>query len=265
MRNVGRRNQGISRDEFESRPWSSKGNKKKKVTSRKERYPTKNIAGSEEEDDGRYYGESKQESSAGKFLGKNPFAIDTEEVSAKGGYHCAAKDLPGSVLWDAIQAGGKSRCLPRNSELITGDLRLEVEGEDDTRAGRRMRSGEVGVGNFDGTRSESSGRERHSRCGVQEEMQPVSGHIIGEGRGSGTEGDSGRELGRPTVSTPVLGLVYRAALYPVSSIRSLLNGLTLYKPTCSWVKDAIVEPGLCQEVLSKPVVKPACSGPILCS
>ena len=243
----------------------SKGNNKKQVTSRKERYPTKDTAGSEEVDEGRYYGESGQESSVGKLLGKTSSVVDTEDVIAKGGLHCAAVDSPGSVIWDAIQRGGKSKCLPRNSELITGDLRLEVEGEDDTRAGRRTRSGEDGVGNFDGTRPEPSGRERHSRREVQEEMQPVSVHIIGAGRGSGTEGASGRELGRPTVSTPVLGLVYRAALCPVSSTRSLFNGLSLNEPTCSKVMVAVAEPGLCQELLSKPVVKPACIGPIFCS
>ena len=175
----------------------SKGNNKKQVTSRNERYPTKDIAGSEEEDEGRYYGASEQESSAGKFLEKTPSVVDTVDVGAKGGFHCAAVDSLGSVLRDAIQAGGKIRCLPRNSELITGDLRPEVEGEDDTRAGRRVRSGEVGLGNFDGTRPESSGRERHSHRKVQEEMQPVSGQIIEAGRGWCTKWASGRELAGP--------------------------------------------------------------------
>ena len=39
----------------------SKGYNKKQVTSRKERHPTKNSAGSEEEDEGRYYDEPEQE------------------------------------------------------------------------------------------------------------------------------------------------------------------------------------------------------------
>ena len=141
----------------------SKGYNKKQVKCRKERNPTKDIAGSEEEDVGRYYGGPKQESSVGKFLGKTLVVADTEDVGAKGGFHYAVVNSPGSVLREAIQAGGNSKCLSRNSELSTGDLRLEVEGEDDTRAGRRMRTCEVGVRNYDGIRSKSSGRERHSR------------------------------------------------------------------------------------------------------
>ena len=50
----------------------SKGNNKKQVTSRKESYPIKDIAGSEEEDEGRYYGAPKHESSSDKFLEKTP-------------------------------------------------------------------------------------------------------------------------------------------------------------------------------------------------
>ena len=243
----------------------SKGYNKKQVKRKKERNPTKDIAGSEEEDVGRYYGEPEQESSVGTFLGKTLAAADTEDVGAKGGFHCAVVDSPGSVLREAIQAEGNSRCLSRNSELSIGDLRLEVEGVDDTRAGRRRRTGEAGVRNCDGIRSESLGRERHSRREDQEETQLVSCQIIEAGRRPGTEGASGRKLGRPTVSTPVLGLVYRAALCLVSSIRALLNGLSIYEPTSPKVKVAVAESGLCQELLSKPVERPACLGPIFCS
>ena len=38
--------------------------------------------------------------------------------------------------------------------------------------GRSMRLGGLGLGNFDGTQSESSGKERHYHCELQEEMQP---------------------------------------------------------------------------------------------
>ena len=154
---------------------------------------------------------------------------------------------PGSVHGKAIQAGGNSRCLPRNSKMINGDLRLEGEEEDDTRAGRRMRSGEAREGNLDGNRSESSGRERHSYCEDQEEMQSESGQMFGAGPGTDIEGDSGRKLGWPTVLTLVLGLVFWAALRPVSSTRSLLDGLSSYEPTCPKVRDAAAESGLCQE------------------
>ena len=105
----------------------------------------------------------------------------------------------------------------RNSERITGDLRIEVEGEDDIRAGRRVGVGEVGLGISDGTWPESSGRERHSHREEQEETHPDPGQILGTGRGLGTERASGRELGRPNVLNSVMGLFYRAALSPVSS------------------------------------------------
>ena len=149
--------------------------------------------------------------------------------------------------------------------MINGDLRLEGEGEDDTRAGRRMRSGEAREGNLDGNRSESSGRERHSCCEDQEEMQSELGQMFGAGSGTDIEGDSSKKLGRPTVLTPILGLVFRAALRPVSSTRSLLDGLSSYEPTCPKVRDAAAESGLCQEVFSKPVERPTCLGHILCA
>ena len=238
----------------------NKGNNKKHVTSRKERYSIKDIAGSEEEDEGRCYGAPEQESFAGKFSEKTPSDVDMEVVGAKDGFLCVAVDSPGSVFRDANQAGGEIRCLIRNSELITGDLRIEVEGEDDIRVGRRVGLGEVGLGNSDGTRPESSGKERHSHREDQEETHQDPGQILGAGRGSGTERASGRELGRPNVSNPVMGRFYRAALSPVSSIRALLNGMSLYEPSCSKVKAAVLESGLCQDLLSKSAAKSVCFG-----
>ena len=91
-------------------------------------------------------------------------------------------------------------------------------------------------------------------------MHPDPGQILGAGRGSGTEWASGRELGRPNVLNPVLGLFYRAAFSSVSSIRALLNGMSLYEPSCSKVKVAVLEPGLCQDLLSKSVAKSVCFG-----
>ena len=64
----------------------SKGNNKKQVTSRKESYPIKDIAGSEEEDEGRCYGAPEQESFAGKFLEKTTSDVDMEIVGAKDGF-----------------------------------------------------------------------------------------------------------------------------------------------------------------------------------
>ena len=40
-------------------------------------------------------------------------------------------------------------------------LREEDKGEEDTSAGRSVRLGGFGMGNLDGTRSETSGREHH--------------------------------------------------------------------------------------------------------
>ena len=241
----------------------SKGNNKKKVTSRKERFPIKDIVGSEEEDEARCHGTPEQESFVGKFLEKTPSDVGMEVVGTKDGFLCVVVDSPGSALRDASQAGGNIRRLFR--EMITGDLRIEVEGEDDIRVGRREGLGEAGLGISDGTRPESSSRERHPHREVQEETQADPGQILGVGRGSGTEWASGRELGRPNLSNPVMGLFYRAALCPVSSIRALLNGMSIYEPSCSEVKAAVLEPGLCQDLLSKSVAKSVCFGSTLLS
>ena len=246
----------------------SNGYNKKQVTSRKERYTIKVFAGSEEEeeeeeeeeDEGRCYDASEQESFDGKIPEKAPSNVDMEVVGAKDGFLCVAADSSVSVLRGASQAGENIRCLFRNSEMITGDLRIEVEGEDDIRAGKRVGLGEVRLGISDGTRPESSGRERHFHREEQEETYPDPGQILGAGRGSGTERASGRELGRPNISNPVMGLFYRAALSPVSSIRALFNVMSLYEPSCSKVKVAVLEPGLCQDLLSKSVAKSVCFG-----
>ena len=211
----------------------SKGNNNKQVTSRKERSPIKDIAGSEEQDEGRCYDALEQESFAGKFSKKTPFDVGMEVGGAKDGSLSVVANSPGSALRDASQAGGNIRCLFRNSEMITGDLRIEVEGEDDIRAGRREGLGEAGLGIVDGNRPESSSRERHPHSEDQEETHPDPGQILGAGRESGTDRASGRELGRPKVSNPVIGLFYRAALCPVSSIWALLNGMSIYEPSCS--------------------------------
>ena len=75
------------------------------------------------------------------------------------------------------------------------------------------------------------------------------------GRGSGSDWDSGMELGRPHVLHPGLCLGYRAALCPDSTNRSLLNGLILYEATCSKAQDAVLETGMSQGLLSRSVEK----------
>ena len=219
----------------------------------------KDKVGSKEEDEDRYYCVPEKESSSGKFPEKTPSEVDLDDARVKGGFHSAAVDSPGTVIGDHIQAGGKTNCSSRTSELKPVGLRSEDEGEDDTRAGRSVRLGGVGLGNCDGTQSESSGRERHYHRELQEELQPGSGQILRAVRGSG------RELGRPHVSPPGLGLDYRAALCPDSTNRSLLNGLILFEPTCSKAQDAVLETGLSQGLLSRFVENSDSLGPISCS
>ena len=116
--------------------------------------------------------------------------------------------------------------------MSPGDTRLGVEGDDDTRAGRKVIVGDAGLGHVDGTRAESSGRVCNYHCVVQEETKADSGNFFEANRWSGPEWASGRDLGRPKISPPVLGLVYRAALCPVSSLRALLDGLHLLEHIC---------------------------------
>ena len=161
-------NRGFHESKSSQDQGRNKGYNKKKVTSRKERYPINVLTGSEEEeeeeDEGRCYGALEQESLDGKIPEKAPSDADMEVVGAKDGFLCVAADSPGSVLRGASQAGGNIRCLFRNSEMITGDLRIEVEGEDDICAGERVGSCKVRLGISDGIRPESSGRERHFHC-----------------------------------------------------------------------------------------------------
>ena len=62
--------------------------------------------GQKEEDEERYYGASGKKSFTGKSLEKTLFDVDTEDVSAEGGFHLAAVDSQGSVPMDFIQTGG---------------------------------------------------------------------------------------------------------------------------------------------------------------
>ena len=242
----------------------SKGYNKTQVTNRKERDTSKVLAGreegEEEKDVGRCYGASEQESIDGKFPEKAPIDVVMEVVGAKDGFLCVAADSSGSVLRDDSQVGGNFRCLIRNSEMSTSDLWSEDEGKDDLRAGKRGGLGEARLGSSDGTQPEPSGRVRHLHREEQEETVPDPGQILGAGRGLGFERASGRELGRPNLSNPIMGLFYRAALSPVSSIRVLFNGLSLHEPACSKIKAAVLEPGLSQDLHSKEVAKSVCFG-----
>ena len=117
--------------------------------------------------------------------------------------------------------------------MSPGDARFGVEGDDDTRAGREVMVGDAVLGDFDGTRTEISGRVCHYLHEIQEEMKQASGNFLGANRWSGQEWASVRDLGRPKISLPVLGLVYRDALCHVSYTRALFDGLHLLEHTCS--------------------------------
>ena len=139
----------------------SEGNNIKQALSREERCSLKDIEGSRVEDEGRYYCAREKESSSGKFPEKTPSDVDLDNACVKGSFHFAIVDSPGTDLGEHIQVGGKTNCSSRISELKPVGLRFEYEGEDDTRAGRSVRLDGDGLGNTDGTRSDSLGRERH--------------------------------------------------------------------------------------------------------
>ena len=130
--------------------------------------------------------------------------------------------------------------------MSPGDISFGVEGDDDTRAGRRVIVGEAGLGHFDGTRAETSGKVCQYLRVVQEETKSDSGNCFGANRWSGPEWASGRGLGGPKILPPVLGMVYRAAFCPVSSIRALLDGLHFLEHSCYRPKKT--------DLLSKPLV-----------
>ena len=244
-----------------------KGYNRKRAMSRMQRTTRKVRAESAEEeeevrDEGRCYGvsEKEKETIGGKLTEKTPVDADIEAVGAKVGCLCEVADSEGSVLRGANQGGGYSRCRRRNSVPSTGEVRSEVEEEDVSRAGMRAGAGEARPGSFDGTWSVSAGRAWQPYCKVQEEKDPAQGQITGKGRGSGTVRASGRELGRPNVLTPIMGLFYRAALRPASSIRDCFNEMSLYESSASKDKTADLESGLYQELFSKTIANEVCFG-----
>ena len=208
----------------------SEGNNIKQAMSREERSPIKDKGASKEDDEGSYY-----------------CVPEKEPVSC-------------SVLGDYIQAGGKSKCSPRNSEMKPVGLREEDKGEEDTSVGRSVRLGGFGMGNLDGTRSETSGREHHYQRELQEEMQSGSGQSLGAVRGS----DLDKESGRIHFSPPGVGMDYQEALCPDPIKRARLIGLIHLEPICSKVQDAAVETGLSQGLVSRSIENSVCLGPISC-
>ena len=224
----------------------------KQVTSRKESHSNMDNAENKEEDEGRYHGAPGKKLITGKSMEK------TLSVSIEGGCHQKNADSQGSVRMNLIQKGGTDENSSRSVEMSPGDARFGVEGDDDTRAGRRVMEGDAVLGDFDGTRAEISGRVCHYLREIQEEMKQASGKLLGADRRSGQEWASGRDLGRPKISLPVLGLVYWAAFCPVSSIRALFDGLHLLEHTCSKPKKTDL---LSKSLVISPTLSPTFAYP----
>ena len=201
-------------------------NDTKQITSRKESQSSVDKAGSKKKDEGRYH------DAPGKKLITGTPMEKTLSVRVEGGCHLAEVDSQGSVRMDLIQKGGKDKSSSRSSEMRPGDTRLGVEGDDDTRAGRRVLLGDAIVRHFDGNGDEISGRVCHYYHESQEKTKSDPGNCFGANRWPGSEWASGRVLGRPKISPPVLGRVYRAVLCPVSSIRALFDGLHFLEHNC---------------------------------
>ena len=195
--------------------------------SRDERCTPKDIEVSKAEDEGRYSCTSKRESSSGKFPKKSPLVIDLDISCVKGIFYFADVDSPGrntDLGYHVQGGGGETNRSFRISEKISVGLGFEVEGEDDTRVGRSVRSKGDGLGKAGGTRFVSLGRVCHPLFETQEEKQPGSGQVLGSDRGSGPNLDSSKELGRPLGWVPGLGLDFRVALCPVPPIGLFLTG-----------------------------------------
>ena len=259
---------GETRASLASKPSQDQGRDKvynmRRAKSRKERTKRKGSAGSEEEEEergeGSCCGASEKETIGGNLPEKTSIDADKEVVRAKDGSLCEVVESEGSVLRGANQAGGYRRGWCRNSGKIKGDLRIEFDEEDVSRAGKKVGEGEVRPGRFDGTRTKPSGRARQPNRKIQEEEDPALGQITGVGRGSNMVWASGRELGRPNVLIPVMGLFYRVALSPVSTIRDFLKEMSLYESSSSKAKPADLEPGVCQEMFSKTGANEVCFG-----
>ena len=203
-----------------------KSNDSKHITSRKESQSSVDKAGSKKKDEGKYHG------APGKKLITGTPMEETLSVRVEGGCHLAEVDSQGSVRTDLIQKGGKEKSSPKSSKMRPGDARLGVEGDDDTRAGRRVLLGDAVLRQFDGNGDEISGRVCHYYRESQEKTKSDSGNCFGANRWPGSEWASGRVLGRPKILLPFLGRVQRAVPCPVSSIRALFDGLHFLEQNC---------------------------------
>ena len=208
----------------------------KKALRKEESCALKDEEGNKAREEGRNYCAPEKESPSGKFPNKVLFIADLDYAGVKDGCQPDPVDSSGNVLRDYNQARENSKCSPRDSALNLVCRRIEVEGEDDTRAERSGNPDGKGLGNTDGTRVESSGSERHYRLESQAVRFSGSGQNLGEGRGSDHVLEPSTESGRDLVPTTGLGL------------NSRVN-----EPTCFKAQTEILKTGLSQDLFSTPV------------
>ena len=113
--------------------------------------------------EGKISGAQEKDSPSGKFLEIISKAAELEHDGEKDDSHPVAADSLGNIPRDYIQADEMSKCSHRDSRLKIVCLRVEEEGEDDSRAERSVFSVGKGLGKIDGTRPASSGREHCHR------------------------------------------------------------------------------------------------------
>ena len=176
----------------------------------------------------------------------------SEEGDEDGNLCASEKESPsGNDRRDDTQAGEKSKRSSRDPGLKIACLRVEEEGEDDKRAGRSVDLHGKGLGNIDGTRAASSGREHLYRLEAQAVKLLGSGQTLREGRGSGQVLEPGLDTCRVLGSSSGLGQNSRATQIPVSIKRASLNGFTIYEPTCFKAQTEILKTGLSQDLVSR--------------
>ena len=132
----------------------------------------------DEGDEGRNPGESEMVSPSGKFLEQIPKVAELGHDGEEDGSYPAAIVSLGNVIWDHSLVDEKSKCSPKDSRLKIACLMIEDEGEDDLRAERSVISAGKGLGNIDGTRAVSSGRDHRHHLDSQAEKLFGPGQIL---------------------------------------------------------------------------------------
>ena len=205
--------------------------------------------GSEEGDDAGNHCVEEKESQSGKILEKYPFGAEQEYDGGRDGPHPVADDLASNDRRDDIQAGEKFKQSSRDPGLKKVCLRVEEEGEEDKRSGRSVDSNGKGLGNIDGIRAAPSGREHLHSLEEKAVQSPVSGHSLGEGRGSDRGLEPNLDKCRAHGSSSGMGQNSRESQSLVSIKRASVNGITIFDPICFMAQTEIVKTGLNQELV----------------